>query len=142
MPEAPRYRLTRKAYMRPQPNADMDQLLPEGTEVEYLGEPGEHMEPINDAAAERVAASGGGRSLRPELKLAMRGDDGGEAGKMLRASLGLDFSDQANVVAALAQALVRLQVLEAQVAELRGAPRASAISGAPPPPPPPRKAAG
>lgn len=140
MPENPVYRLRQSAYMRPRPSADMEQVLPAGTEVEYLGEPGEHMEPVNEAAIARVQASGGGRSLRPELKLAMKGDDGGEAGKMLRASLGLDFSDQANVVAALAQVLVRVQVLEAQVAELRGTPVRTQQAPVAPPPPPARRA--
>jgi hypothetical protein len=144
MSDQPRYRLLERAYLPPLPGGE-SQVLPPDTEVVYLGKPGEHMEPLNDAAREIVEAQGGLRSLRPELKLSMSGGDGGEAGAMLKQSLGLDMTVDANVVAAVAQLLVRVAALEARVPPLpmpNVAKNGGVTSVAPPPvaaaaPPPP-----
>jgi hypothetical protein len=138
MTDLPIYRLTQKAYMAPRPG-DMEQILASGTEVVFTGAPGEHMEPVNEAAKAAVAAAGA-KPLRPELSLPMQAAGGGEAGAMLRQSMGMDLNIDANVVAVVAQLLVRVSALEVRLADLTGAPRAPAISGAPPPPPLPRKA--
>ena len=138
MAEAPRYRLTQKAYMAPRPG-DMEQILPPDTEVEFAGQPGEHMEPLNDAARERVAE--GVKSIRPELSLPMHSGNGSEAGAMMRQAMGVDMTIDANVIGLVAQLAVRVQMLEAQMAELRAGPRVAPVT---PPiaPPLPRRANG
>jgi hypothetical protein len=149
MNELPLYRLAQKAYMPLKPGDD-DRILAVGTEVVFTGAPGEHMEPVNEAA-KLVVKEHGTKSLRPELKLPMQAAGGGEAGAMIRQSLGVDLAIDANVVGVVAQLLVRVSALEARLSgpligqQLAGemAQRAQPITaGAPPPPPLPRKAAG
>jgi hypothetical protein len=43
----PKYKLTERAYID-------DALLEAGAEIEYVGVPGHHMEPVNDAAKAMV----------------------------------------------------------------------------------------
>ena len=139
MAEIPRYRLTQKAYMAPRP-WDMEQILPADTEVEFAGPPGEHMEPLNDAAREMVAQSPA-RSIRPELSLPMQSGQGSEAGAMARQAMGVDMTIDANVIGLVAQLAVRMQMLEAQVAELRAGPQVAKVLAPPPTAPPlPRRA--
>lgn len=138
MAEIPRYRLTQKAYMAPRPG-DMEQILPADTEVEFAGPPGEHMEPLNDAAREMVAQSPA-RSIRPELSLPMQSGQGSEAGAMARQAMGVDMTIDANVIGLVAQLAVRVQMLEAQVAEMRAGPRVAQAAPPPTAPPLPRRA--
>jgi hypothetical protein len=135
MSEQPRYRLTQTAYMAPVPG-EMERVLPAGTEVVYEGVPGEHMEPANDAAKDIVKATPP-RTLRPEMSLPLGAPGGGEAMALLRQSTGLDFGVEANVVAVVAQLLVRVGALEARLGAQPAVPAAAVA----PPPPPPLKAA-
>lgn len=137
MTEAPRYRLLQKAYMRPSPDAEGDQIVPEGAEVTYLGVPGPHMEPLNDAARAALETAPK-RGLRPEMTLPLQGPHGGEAGQMQRAALGYDVPAEGGVSAEmLALALVRIGALEARVTALETPAAAAPRAVAPPPPPPP-----
>lgn len=138
MSETARYRLKQKAYMASRPG-EMEQILPPDTEVEFAGQPGEHMEPLNDAARSAVEHFGAQRPLRPEMSLPMRG--GGEASAMLRQAVGMDMTIDANVLGLFSQLAVRVQMLEAQVAELRAGPQVAKVAAPPPPAPPlPRRA--
>jgi len=57
MPETPRYRVTEESFIH---NA----LIPAGTEIEFTGQPGSALEPLNDAAkAAKVAAAKKGATL-------------------------------------------------------------------------------
>lgn len=132
MSDQPRYKLRQKAYL-PQRPGEEAKILPADAEIVFLGQPGEHMEPLNEAAEAALKEHGGARSIRPELKLAMQGS--GESGALMKQALGMDMSIDANVVAIVAQLMVRVSALEARLAP------AETRVIAPPPPPPPRRAA-
>jgi len=157
MDDQPLYRLKQPAYMRARPDAEREERLAADTEVVYLGKPGEHMEPLNDAAREAFQRAKPA-ALRPEMKLAMFGPGGGEAGEMNRQAAGLLDAGQSSDPVMLAHALVRIGALEAQVAMLMAKvglavpaptaplprqvaePAVALLADAPPPPPPPRRA--
>lgn len=139
MSELPRYRLTQPAYMRKHPRDDMESVLAEGVEVEWDGLPGEHMEPINDTAHEKVQAHGL-RTLRPEMRLPLGAARGGEAGALMRQQLGADLTDDASVITVVAALAIRIGALEAQVAALTGTPLAR-VGTTPPAPPLPKSRA-
>lgn len=136
MSDFPRYRLTQKAYMKPSPDADGDQILAEGAEVVYLGKPGEHMEPLNDAARAAYDEAKP-KPLRPEMKLPLGAAHGGEAGLMRLADIGLSpGAPGAADAAVLAMALIRIGALEARLDALTGGQTKVEGVTAPPPAPP------
>lgn len=65
MSDLPRYRLTQPAYMPPAPGQKL-RVLEAGTEVDFAGTPGYHMEPINDAARAAVKKLGDRKTVDPE----------------------------------------------------------------------------
>lgn len=136
MSDFPRYRLTQKAYMKPSPDADGDQILAEGAEVVYYGKPGEHMEPLNDAARAAYDEAKP-KPLRPEMKLPLGAAHGGEAGLMRLADNGITPGGEPADSSMLALALIRIGALEARVDALTGGQtKVEGVTAAPPPAPP------
>lgn len=65
----PSYRLLEKAEIARVPGGGRE-LLDAGTEIIYLGRPGPHMEPLNDAARAQFAAAGAAAmTLDPTARL-------------------------------------------------------------------------
>lgn len=135
MTDQPRYRLLQKAYMKPSPDAEGDQIVAEGAEVIYLGKPGEHMEPLNEAA-QKAFDDAKPRPLRPEMKLPLGAAHGGEAGLMRLADIGLTPGGESADASMLAFALLRIGALEARVDALTGGQTKVESAAAPPPAPP------
>lgn len=68
MAEDPMYRLTEAAHMAPVPGGRV-QYLNEGETVTYLGVPGYHMEPVNEAARKAMQKHYPDGAESPERKL-------------------------------------------------------------------------
>lgn len=73
--EKPKYRVAREAGF-----FDGNQLVPAGVEIEHEGEPGDHLEPVNDAAHKRVKEAAGKVQSAPGAQLAAGSPNGGDGG--------------------------------------------------------------
>ncbi len=143
--ELPRYRLKAPSYMAPMPDASV-RMLEAGAEITHTGKPSENMIPLNIAAEKMYAlANIKPNSMRPELTLPLNGPGGGEAGAMLRQSLGFDeMIDQrfGALERQMEDVVARLARLEAATAKpAKEPPPVIPRAAVPPPPPPPAKAA-
>lgn len=70
--ELPRYRLTQTAHIARTPGAHAE-ILHAGAEVVFLGLPGSHMHPVNEAAARVVQEARDGTKLS-QLEAAYRAE--------------------------------------------------------------------
>ena len=74
--EKPKYVVTREAGF-----FDGHQLVPAGVEIEHEGEPGDHLEPVNDAAKKRVKDAEGKVQSAPGANLMAGSPNGSEGSK-------------------------------------------------------------
>lgn len=101
-----RYKVKAKSFID-------DRLVEEGTEIEYAGEPGENLEPLDDAANAAVAAAAARRAAKADaIKSALAGTIDPKTAENVQTLIG--------EVQAFAS---RLAAIEARIAQVEGAAR-------------------
>jgi len=134
--EHPRYKLLAPF------NAENDTLYPEGTVITYLGEPNEHMQPLNGAAEDRMADFLRKLDKFAELKAAIDGKAfvkrAGDLGDFAEEAMRSRPREPRAVPGSDGVAPVRPDLETKAMREARRARRAQALLGADLPLPPKR----
>lgn len=124
-----KYRLTMKAYASRKPGGDLEMLEP-GTEIEYEGKPGPHMEALDDDAKVAKALAGEQR-LDPHNVEPLNGGDDDER-------LAVKIADAVSKAMVVAIPQIITAVMDGMAKAQKPAPAAPvAPPVAPPLPPPP-----